>query len=68
MVASSSDTPLRQARIRRGRSLREAARELRVRAAEAGRPLPGPKVLVSMISRWEHGRHLPGPFYRRLFS
>jgi len=21
-----------------------------------------------MISRWEHGRHLPGPFYRRLFS
>ena len=68
MVASSSDTPLRQARIRRGWSLREAARELRLRAAEVGRPLPGPKGLVSMISRWELGRHLPGPFYRWLFS
>jgi len=68
MVAASSDTPLRQARVRRGWSLREAARELRVRAAEVGRPLPGPEVLVSMISRWELGRHLPGPSYRWLFS
>jgi transcriptional regulator with XRE-family HTH domain/tetratricopeptide (TPR) repeat protein len=68
MVVSSSDTPLRQARTRRGWSLREAARELRLRAAEVGRPLPGPEVLVSMISRWELGRHLPGPFYRWLFS
>jgi transcriptional regulator with XRE-family HTH domain len=68
VVASSSDTPLRQARIRRGWSLREAARELRLRAADVGRPLPGPRGLVSMISRWELGRHLPGPFYRWLFS
>jgi transcriptional regulator with XRE-family HTH domain len=68
MVVSSSDTPLRQARTRRGWSLREAARELRLRAAEVGRPLPGPEVLVSMMSRWELGRHLPGPFYRWLFS
>jgi transcriptional regulator with XRE-family HTH domain len=68
MVVSSSDTPLRQARTRRGWSLREAARELRLRAADVGRPLPGPRGLVSMISRWELGRHLPGPFYRWLFS
>jgi len=68
VVASSSDTPLRQARIRRGWSFREAARELRLRAAEVGRPLPGSKGLISMISRWELGRHLPGPFYRWLFS
>lgn len=67
-MASSSDTPLRQARIRRGWSLRWTARELRTRAAGVGRRLPEVKVLVSMISRWEHGRHLPEPFYRWLFS
>jgi tetratricopeptide (TPR) repeat protein len=39
-----------------------------VRAADVDRRLPEVDVLVSMLSRWEHGRHLPEPFYRWLFS
>lgn len=64
------DTPvgLRAARLARGWSQAEAAREIATMARSRGAPVAAAASLKTLLSRWENGHSLPEQQYRQLLA
>jgi transcriptional regulator with XRE-family HTH domain len=61
-------TGLRAARVARGWSQSQAARELATLAQACGAPVAAASSLKTLLSRWENGHAVPEPQYRTLLG